>query len=142
MTWLAPMELEGVLEAMKEIEADAFIKLRKICDFVGIRTIELLRSYTGKMRPPIRPGEPARKARYGNWADDSGNLARAYAYEIEQTPTSISIVFSNAMEYAAALDVKEGFFVLRGVADSGGPVEQMLRRAIAEIAPDMELRYE
>jgi len=142
VTWLAPMELEGLTETLKEIEADISVKLRKVADFVGIRTIELLRSYINETRPPVRPGEPARKARYGHWADNSGNLARAYDYNVEQTPNSITIVFSNSMDYAAALDVKEGFFVLRGVADRGGPVEQMLRRAVQELAPDWTLSYE
>jgi hypothetical protein len=132
-------ELEGVTEAMRELDVDFDKKLRRIADYIGIRTIEYLRDFINETRPPIRPGEPARKARRGHWADQSGNLARAYRYEVEVESDGVTLVLMNSMEYAAALDVKEGFFVLRGVADKGGPVEMLMRRAISEIAPDWEI---
>jgi hypothetical protein len=135
-------ELEGVAEAVRDAEVDIEQKLRKVADYVGIKTIEHLRDFINETRPPIRPGEPARKARRGHWADQSGNLARAYRHEVEVTNNGVVLVLMNSMEYAAVLDVREGFFVLRGVADKGGPVEMMLRRAIEVIAPDWELRYE
>jgi hypothetical protein len=132
-------ELEGVAESMREFEVDFDKKLRRIADYIGIKTIEYLRDFINETRPPIRPGEPARRARRGHWADQSGNLARAYRYEIEVEADGLTLVLMNSMEYAAALDVKEGFFVLRGVTDKGGPVEMMLRRAINEIVPDWEV---
>jgi hypothetical protein len=137
-----PGEIEGIAEAMREIEVDTKKKLRKVRDYIGIRTIAHLRELINETRPPLRAGEPARKARQGHWADDSGNLARAYSWSPQEDGDSISLILENPMEYAAALDVKEGFFVLRGVADKGGPVEQALRAAVKEIEPEWDVYYE
>ena len=135
-------ELQGLTETLREIEVDAETKIRKVMHLIGIRTIEYLRDLIDETQPPIRPGEPARQARRGHWADNTGNLARAYDYEVSELAGAITLTLSNHMEYAAALDTKEGYFVLRGVTDKGGPVEQMLIRAVREIAPDWEVRYE
>jgi hypothetical protein len=139
---LIAKEVEGIDSTFKEMQMGSRAKIRNILNHVGIKTIAYLRELINETRPPIRAGEPARQARQGHWADNTGNLARAYAWELDEGPSSITLVLSNSMEYAAALDAKEGFFVLRGVADKGGPVEQMLRKAVKIIAPDWEVRYE
>jgi hypothetical protein len=139
---VAKSELQGVLEAVKEIQTDQRRKLEKVMQYIGIKTIAYLRELINETRPPIRKGEPARRARQGHWADNTGNLARAYSWDVAVHSDGVTLTLMNNMEYAAALDAKEGFFVLRGVTDKGGPVERMLRDAVKAIAPDWEITNE
>lgn len=139
------IEQRGVRESIAALQLDATTKVRLVAQQVGIETIAYLRSLTSEIRPPARraPGAPLggpRRAHPGHWADRSSNLALAYAFEVEERGDEIVLVLRNHMEYAAMLDVKDGFFVLRGVADPGGPVERALRKAIPEIAPGWVVR--
>jgi hypothetical protein len=112
-----------------------------ILDAVGAETVAFLRSLTSEMQPPAKPGEPARAAHPGGWADITGQLANAYAWDVSTDGDGVRLVLSNNMEYAAALDAKDGYFVLSGVTEPGGPVEAALRRVVAMVAPDWEVRY-
>lgn len=48
------------------------------------------------------------------------------------------LVFLNDMEYAAYLEAMDGFFVLSGVTEPGGPIDRALRAAISAV-PGFEL---
>lgn len=133
-------ELEGVIEALREIEGAMRPKMVQVSRFVGIRTIEYLRSFTDKMAPPVRRGDPPRRRHPGYWADRSGQLAAGYAWDVEVLANGVALILSNSAGHAAVLERREGYFVLSGVADPGGPVEAALRRAVAELAPDWEVR--
>lgn len=131
------------IDAMLQgITLDTMAKVEILLQAVGAETIAYLRSLTSNTRPPVRAGEGSRYAHPGGWADVTGNLANAYAFAVEKGSDSISLVLSNSMSYAAILEARDGFFVLSGVTDPGGPVQTSLERALARIAPDMELRYE
>jgi hypothetical protein len=120
-------------------ETDKRIEL--ILQIVGANTVAYLRSLTTVRRPPVRKGEGERWAHPGGWADISSNLANAYAFEVRQSGAGWELVLSNHMEYAAYLEAKDGYFVLSGVTEPGGPVEQAIRDAVAEVAPGWVVRY-
>lgn len=142
MTFRVELPEPDFAEAFQALEADIPTKAGFILELVGSQVIAYLRSLTGNMRPPARKGEPPRSAHPGGWADITGNLALAYAYEVTQEPDGATLTLTNHMEYAAALEAKDGYFVLKGVADRNGPVEEEIRRIAALVAPDWEIRFE
>jgi len=89
------------------------------------------RSSLGTGRP--RPAHP------GHWADVNGLLAGGYAWEVRREGNGFLVTFSNPVEYAAKLEQREGFWVLRGVVDPGGPFQRELDAAIAKYAPDLRV---
>jgi hypothetical protein len=119
-----------------ELEQDTRTRIIMVLEAIGLETIAYLRSKTKEMRPPVRAGRKPRPAHPGHWADVTGQLVNSYSYRVENLPHGVSLVFENSAEYAAALEAKEGYFVLSGVADPGGPVDQALRRIVPIIAPD------
>lgn len=143
---------------LRGIQAQSEEKVRILLEMVGTEVISALRSLTSEMRPPARiPGtakttkrgkkKPARKtgprrAHPGHWADITGALANAYAHEVvRDAEGGYALVLTNGMEYAAALDALDGYFVLRGVTDRGGPVHLALMQALKIAAPGWEVRY-
>ncbi len=133
-------ELIGIAEALRDVERDVTLKIRQLMEYIGTETVAYLRSYTALMAPPIRPGDPERRRHPGYWSDRSGALAGAYDHEVSQSARGWTLTLTNSMEYAATLEARDGYYVLSGVADPGGPVEQAMRRAVAIIAPDWTVR--
>lgn len=86
--------------------------------------------------------EGSRRAHPGHWADRSGQLALSYASEVVEDGDSIILVLSNSAEYAVYVEAHDGFFVLSGVLEDGGPVEQAFRAVAARLAPDWEIVIE
>lgn len=132
-------------EAIAAIEADDATKLRHVVDAIGPEVIAYLRSLTSEMRPPARvPGTSVvtgpRRAHPGHWADVTSVLAASYDFDVAGTPRSVTLTLRNTAEYAIHLENRFGYWVLSGVADPGGPVEQSLRRAVARFAPEWEVR--
>jgi hypothetical protein len=125
----------GFADAIRALRVSESEKAKMVLDAAGIDTVAFLRSLTEEMRPPVRSSEGPRPAHPGHWADVTGNLAGAYDARVVPTPGGWALVLSNAMEYAGTLEQRDGYFVLRGVTDPGGPLEQELRRAIRAIAP-------
>lgn len=112
-------------------------KIEFVLREVGIETIAYLRKLTGELRPPWpSAGGPNRPAHPGHWADRTGNLANAYGWEVSPLPDGFVLALYNTMEYAVYLEAHDGFFVLSGVTERGGPVEKAVREAIATIAPE------
>jgi hypothetical protein len=132
-------QLDGIAEALAESERDVQDQVRLVLEYIGTQTIAFLRSYTSKTRPPIRQGDPPRRRHPGEWADRSGQLAASYGWEVERLPQGWVLHLTNTAEYAVALEQRDGYYVLSGVADRGGPVEAALRRAIAIVAPDWQV---
>lgn len=132
-------ELTGIAETLKAVEIDAMKSAERILEYAGIKTIEALRSFIQETQPPVRKGDPPRPARLGHWADISGQLAASYSYKVERTFDGARLTLMNGAEYAAALEAKEGYFVLGGVVDRGGPVESAIRQAVAIISPDWKV---
>lgn len=155
-------DLEFSPEMFQGLEGSAAEKATMILEAVGIQTVAFLRSLTEKMQPAVGgeqlvefttadgrqvsftayegSDEQERAAHPGGWADVSGDLARAYAWTVTKEQGGSTLTLSNHMEYAAALEARDGYFVLKGVMDPGGPVEMALREIIRQVAPDWELQ--
>lgn len=48
----------------------------------GLEEVVFLRSYTSRMRPPVRAGQGSRRAHPGGWADVTSNLANSYSVSV------------------------------------------------------------
>lgn len=51
----------------------------------------------------------------------------------------LELRFLNGMEYAAALEARDGYWVLREITGAGGPVARAVRKVMNRIAPDARL---
>jgi hypothetical protein len=115
--------------------------MENVMHMVGEETIAYLRSYTSQRVPPVRAGEAWRRAHPGGWSDVTSNLVNAYGFTVEAQPGQVRLTFYNTMEYAAMVEARDGFFVLQGITDPGGPVDKALREALRAIVPGAELDY-
>lgn len=133
--------LENVNEALADMEAQTLGKMYLVAGAVGQQTVANLRAFTDEFAPPIRRGDPPRRRHWGYWADRKGQLAAGYAARVEiHPPNSVAIVLENPVEYAEALEARDGYKVLDGVADRGAPVEQALRSVVPRLAGDWIIR--
>lgn len=156
------VEEEDFLREIAALEMDVSRKLAMTMDQVGWETVTFLRSLTNETSPPARPGEPSRRAHPGHWADITSNLANAYRFELyangqlirwstegpspslggfvpSQISFPIELKFLNGMEYAAALEARDGYWVLQEITGQGGPVARAIRTVLARIAPEAKL---
>lgn len=114
----------------KGVESTVFVTKQKAvyaAHVVGSETIAFLRSLTDNMRPPARNGEGMRRAHPGGWADVRGTLAGSYSYRVEPTEFGAKLILINTAEYAVYLELMDGFYVLSGVGEKGGPIDTILR---------------
>lgn len=148
------------------LEMEAMRKVAMLLEVTGAEAVAYLRSLTSQVVPAARSGEGERRAHPGGWADITGNLANAYAFEVlakgtrlvwstegpttgtEDSPVGVEaqpnvqgsvprsldtdeliLALSNSMDYAAALEAKDGYYILTGLADAGGPLESVLAHA-------------
>jgi hypothetical protein len=93
----------------------------------------------GMRHRPDTQVEGPRRAHPGEWADRSGQLALSYSFEVIREAHSVSLVFRNTAEYALYVEEMDGFFVLSGVTDPGGPVEVAFRAIAARLFPDWRI---
>jgi hypothetical protein len=114
--------------------------MRAVLSEVGRQVIDYLRSLTSEMRPPVQAGGAMRAAHPGHWADVTGALAAGYSFKVEDVENGVQLVLLNDVGYAAFLEAHDGFFVLKGVADEGGPVSLAVRTVVPEIMPGWEVR--
>lgn len=129
-------------EWVRELERVRISELQKVealLEVTGREVVAYLRSLTGETRPAVRPGQPSRRAHPGHWADVTGILSNSYDFRVERDGEGVSLILLNSAEYAAELEVRDGYFVLKGVTDPGGPVEQALREVLPRIAPGWEV---
>ena len=126
--------------AIRALRVSAERKAELVAEAAGAETIAYLRSLTDEMRPPARRGGQERPAHPGHWADITGQLAASYGWEVESIPGGVRLVLTNGADYAVYLEDRNGFFVLTGVADPGGPVEEQIRAAMAVIAPEWQVK--
>lgn len=114
----------------KAVESTVFVTKQKAiyaAHVVGNETVAFLRSLTDNMRPPARAGEGMRRAHPGGWADVRGTLAGSYSYKVDPTQFGAKLTLINTAGYAVYLELMDGFYVLSGVGDPGGPVEKILK---------------
>jgi hypothetical protein len=122
-------------KAIQDLAVAEREKIRLVLESVGAETIAHLKSITDERRPPARGTLGERFAHPGHWADVTGVLANSYGWEIQPTENGWRLILSNTAEYAIHLEARHGFFVLTGVADPGGPVEEALKDVASKIAP-------
>jgi hypothetical protein len=134
------LDLSDVVIDAADVSGDIEQTLADIAEAIGAKTIEFLRALTSEMRPPVKAGAPWRHAHWGHWADRSSQLALGYRYEVNRTVDGVELVLINGTEYAMALEAHDGYMVLTGVTDPGGPAEVKLREAVAILAPGWEVR--
>jgi hypothetical protein len=115
--------------------------MRAVLSEVGERVVAYLQSLTNEMRPPTRAGGAERAAHPGHWADVTGLLASNYRWRVEDTAGGVQLVLENDTPYAIYLEEHDGFFVLRGVAEAGGPVERAMQEVVLDVMPDWEVRF-
>jgi hypothetical protein len=99
-------------------------KIRLVMEAVGTETVAYLKGLTQEQR---------------GWATITGELAAGYAFEVTQVDGGARLTLRNDVDYAIYLEAKHGFFVLSGVLDPGGPVEQALVEVCARIAPEFQV---
>lgn len=126
--------------AIAALELDAEQKIELILEQIGIETIAYLRSLTNEIRPPASGRSNTRRAHPGHWADVTGQLALGYSYEVERRGGEVVLILRNTAEHAVYLEAKEGFFVLSGVTEPNGPIEQALQRVVPIVAPGWVVR--
>lgn len=105
-----------------------------ILDEIGKRVVAKLQSHTSEMRPPARRGGAARYAHPGHWGDVTGALASQYGYDVDRKSgrNTLTITNEDREGYGAILEMREGFFVLRGIDDPGGLIDQTMRQVVRE----------
>lgn len=123
----------NISEGLNEIEEDALERGRLLLEMAGAETVAYLRSLTDRMQPPVRKAEGPRPAHPGNWADITGDLARGYGYTVDKGVDHVDLTLWNREDYAAALEAKDGYYVLSGVAEPGGPLDAAIREAAPRI---------
>ena len=124
---------------IEALAADAATKSKLVLETVGIEVTDYLKSLTPNLRPPVRKSEGWRQAHPGGWADVTGVLAASYSWEVVPVDGGWRLVLKNTADYAIYLEQRDGFFVLGGVADPGGIVEQALLEIAPRIAPGMRV---
>lgn len=72
-------------------------------------------------------------------ARSASGLAESYSYKVRKIPGGARLMLRNSKFYGMILEQRDGLFVLTGVTDPGGPVEQKLAEVVAKIAPSMRI---
>lgn len=137
---------------IEDLESDFASQAYLLLDSVGREVIEHLKSYTGHTKPAVgaryewgsasgkrmrgpqitradRPVHP------GGWADISFDLMNSYAYEVTKLENGAELALLNTSDHAIFLELRNGYFVLSGITEAGGPVDLALRRAVAIFMP-------
>jgi hypothetical protein len=146
-------------ELAKAIEVESIERLRLALEQIGQEVVDFLRTLAEppEFRPPLitsrsgkkyqakrlgmkhRPStrvEGPRRAYPGHWAARSGQLALSYEYQVVVSADGATLILRNTAEYAFWVEVMDGFYVLSGVMDDGGPVEQAFRAVLGRLYPD------
>jgi len=106
-------------------------KIELVLNRVGSRVVDILRSYTGERNKRGREKHP------GGWGDKTFKLRDSFFYEVQhERPGLWLLIIGNTAPHAHLVEAVDGIFVVRGVAEPGGPVDQALRQAVSEIAPE------
>jgi hypothetical protein len=127
--------LEPIMVSLKR---KVLVDTRAILEEVGKQVVAYLQSETAELRPPAETGGAWRHAHPGHWADDTGELARGYTYQVVLSGFEYQLIFRNNTPYAVYVEMHEGFFVLTGIQEPGGPIDQAFDRVVPIIAPTMK----
>lgn len=138
------LDTQALEQRLVEIRRQSLEKLEQLLHRTGQRTVEILRSYDFTLEPrPTKKGRRRmdhRPRHPGGWADKTGRLARSYGYEVARTANGVALTILNTDAKATLVEARDGYFVVSGVTEAGGPVDRALREAVAELAPGWEVR--
>ena len=123
-------DASGLLRELRKIAG----KAEEVFEETGRRVVEELRGFVGTT-------EDGRPAHPGGWGDRTGRLASGYDYEVERGANGdVTLTLHNHASHASLLEAKDGYFVLRGADEPGGPIERAFRAAVARHQPEAEVR--
>ena len=129
-----------VQKALQELVATTEQKIKLVMEAVAVETIAYLKSFQADRKPPHKTVPPPPGPYHpGGWRDITSQLVNSYGWEINPIDGGVRLVLKNDAEYAVYLEHRDGFFVLSGVTDPGGPVEQALIEVCAQIAPEFQV---
>jgi hypothetical protein len=130
-----PPDLEP---AIIRIKRQVMVNTKGVLEAVGEAVVLYLRSLTSEIRPPAYVGGPERQAHPGHWADVTGELAARYKWSVITLGFHVQLMISNDSGHAAKLELLEGFFVLSGIEEPGGPIDMAFAAVIPVVAPGMQ----
>jgi Bacteriophage HK97-gp10, putative tail-component len=132
-------DLTDFYQEVRELEREIEDIPVKVMHVVGAVIVDWLKSTDPKFGHAAQlPGDTGPREQHpGGWADRTSRLSRGYRYKVIVRTGQYILRFSNNTEYAAFLDVHEGRFVLKGVADSSkAPAVRELEKALRIALPD------
>lgn len=114
-----------VIADLRRMEASLEARAAMALDATGYEMVDLARSTTNSMRPPVRKGEGPRASHPGGWADVTGGTAASIRHSVEQMGAGRFRLTLEAGGAARFLE-RRGYWVLTGLFY--GPVSESLRR--------------
>lgn len=154
-------------ELVAAVEVDARTRLRLALEQLGQETIDYLKALAEpqEFRPALRRSkrtgnlyqvtasrtrtqgkvgpngalEGERLAHPGHWADRSTQLVNSYSHEVVDDANGVTLILRNTAAYAFWVEAMDGFFVLSGVLDPGGPAEVAFRAIATRLFPDWKI---
>lgn len=115
----------AVVAELRGLEASLAGRVTMALDATGYEMVDLARSVTSSMRPPVRRGEGPRASHPGGWADVTGGTAASIRHAVEQRSAAVFRLTLEAGGAAPYLE-RRGYWVLSGLFY--GPVNESLRR--------------
>lgn len=138
-------------EFVNNIEMSMGERVQTILRLIGVEVRVYLQSYTSKRNPPRyrkkytygdsgerlkklykyeqRALQPDRPAHPGAWSDVSKELMEGYYVQVKKNDVDWELVIGNRSSHAVYVEAKDGYFVVTGIMDPGGPVDRAIRRA-------------
>lgn len=111
-----------------------------ILDQAGAELMQYLTSYTSEMVPGREKGASPRPAHPGGWGDVSGDLMQEYFYEVEDMGAGPRLKVGNHSEHAVYVEARDGFLVVSGLFEPGGPLEDAVRHAVAAVNAEWKIK--
>lgn len=89
--------------------------------------------YQQRQQDPNRPTHP------GGWGDISHDLVDGYYARTEKVDAGWQLTLGNKSGHAGYVEAKDGYFVISGVMDPGGPVDKAIRKAFRRLNPSWKI---
>lgn len=101
---------------------------QRVDSIIRSKISTLKRNRAVRAKRPLHPG---------HWGDVTRRMRDAYGYSVSSiSGNRWALVIFNDSPHAYLVENRDGFAVVRGVTAKGGLVEQMLGRAMRELAPE------
>lgn len=91
--------------------------------------LKYVKSYTNQLAPPDSQHRNVRHTHPGGWADVSHDLQDKYFSSVQLEGNAWTMTIGNNSAHAVYVEARDGFLVVHGLTEVGGPVEQAIRRA-------------